>query len=68
MDELNGPKIHRLANILTLGVYLHTQFDRLALWFEANDVSSYYSYRFYSVVALHTCLEQQDIWIISWMT
>ncbi|KIM79419.1 hypothetical protein PILCRDRAFT_823348 [Piloderma croceum F 1598] len=37
MDELNGPKIHRLANILTLEVYLHTHFDRLALWLEADD-------------------------------
>jgi hypothetical protein len=46
MDELNGPKIHRLANILTLDIYLHTHFDRLALWLEADDVSSVYSYRF----------------------
>lgn len=46
-DELNGPKIHRLANILTLEVNLHTHFDRLALWLEADDVSSDYSCGFY---------------------
>ena len=39
MDELDGSKIHRLANILTLEQFLHTQFDRLALWLEADVVS-----------------------------
>jgi len=37
MDELDGSKIHRLANIVTLDHFLHTQFDRLALWLEADD-------------------------------
>ena len=38
MDELDGSKIHRLANVMTLDHFLHTQFDRLALWLEADDV------------------------------
>jgi hypothetical protein len=38
-DELDGSKIHRLANILTLEQFLHTQFDKLALWLEADAVS-----------------------------
>ena len=37
-DELDGPKIHRLTNILTLDHHLHTLFDKLALWLEADDV------------------------------
>lgn len=40
-DELDGSKIHRLANIMTLDHFLHTQFDRLALWLEADEVSHY---------------------------
>jgi hypothetical protein len=37
-DELDGVKIHRLSNILTLDVSLHTYFDRLNLWLEADPV------------------------------
>jgi hypothetical protein len=39
MDELDGPKIHRLANIMTLDHFLRIHFDRLELWLEADDVS-----------------------------
>jgi hypothetical protein len=38
-DELDGSKIHRLTNILTLEQFIHTQFDKLALWLEADAVS-----------------------------
>ena len=38
MDVLDGPKIHRLANIMTLDHFLHVHFDRLELWLEADDV------------------------------
>jgi len=34
-DELNGIKIHRLSNILTMANLLHTSFDQLDLWLEA---------------------------------
>jgi hypothetical protein len=35
-DELSGPKVHRLENVMTLSYELHTQFDRLRLWFVAT--------------------------------
>jgi len=35
LDELNGPSIHCLSNILTLELNLHKPFDNLDLWFEA---------------------------------
>jgi hypothetical protein len=38
-DELDGSKIHPLGNIMTLHHDLHTHFNRLALWLEADDVS-----------------------------
>ena len=38
MDELDDSKIHRVANILTLEQYLHTKFDKLALWLEGEAV------------------------------
>lgn len=38
-DELDGSKIHRLSNILTLDHRLHTFFDKLTLWLEGDDVS-----------------------------
>ena len=38
-DELDGSKIHRLSNILTLDHSIHTYFDKLVLWLEADDVS-----------------------------
>ena len=36
--ELDGANIHKLSNILTLDVSLHTNFDRLDLWLEADPV------------------------------
>jgi len=33
-DELNGPGIHRLQNVLTMDKNVHTYFDRLKVWFE----------------------------------
>ena len=44
-DELDVSKIHRL-DILTLDHFLHTQFDRLTLWLEADDVSRDKRYRY----------------------
>lgn len=35
LNELNGDKINRLENILTLRSEFHFAFDCLALWFEA---------------------------------
>lgn len=35
-SELNGAKIHRLQNILTLQTDMHTMFDQLELWFETT--------------------------------
>ena len=37
-DELDGTKIHRLTNILTLDHLLHTLFNKLLLWLETDDV------------------------------
>jgi len=37
-DELNGPDIHRLENVMTLETGIHTLFDNLKLWLDA-DVS-----------------------------
>jgi hypothetical protein len=34
--ELNGPKIHRLENVMTLSLPHHVQFDELSLWFVAT--------------------------------
>ena len=35
-DELNGEKIHRLENVMTMRTDLHSLFDGLMLWFEAT--------------------------------
>ena len=32
-DELNGSKIHRLENVMTLEPAFHIFFDRLKIWF-----------------------------------
>ncbi|KAG6852383.1 hypothetical protein C0991_012534 [Blastosporella zonata] len=37
VKELSGPDIHRLENILTLGLDFHILFDRLAIWLERAD-------------------------------
>ncbi|KAJ3515777.1 hypothetical protein NLJ89_g1537 [Agrocybe chaxingu] len=36
-DELNGPDIHRLENIMTLETGVHSLFDNLKLWFEPGS-------------------------------
>ncbi|KAE9392431.1 hypothetical protein BT96DRAFT_887996 [Gymnopus androsaceus JB14] len=36
-EELNGPGIHRLDNVMTLDHNAHDPFDELALWLEAVD-------------------------------
>jgi hypothetical protein len=33
LDELNGLKIHRLENVMTVGHTFHTLFDQLQIWF-----------------------------------
>lgn len=33
-EELNGPDIHRIENVMTLGADVHSKFDRLNIWFE----------------------------------
>jgi hypothetical protein len=35
-EELNGEKIHRLENVMTLRSDLHWLFDTLGLWLEAT--------------------------------
>ena len=35
-EELNGAKVHRLENVMTLAPELHTQFDQLEIWFVAT--------------------------------
>jgi hypothetical protein len=34
--ELNGPKVHRLENVMTLTPGLHMLFDQLRVWFVAT--------------------------------
>ena len=36
LEELNGLNIHRLENILTLDINVHTGFDALEIWFEST--------------------------------
>jgi len=36
LNELNGDKIHRLENVLTLTEELHSFMDSLELWFEGT--------------------------------
>ena len=33
-DKLNGNEIHRLENIITLDLSIHTAFDELLIWFK----------------------------------
>jgi len=41
-DELNGSKVHRLENVMTLIAALHTEFDQLGIWFVAtNEMNKY---------------------------
>lgn len=39
-SNLNGNKIHRLENVLTLDIGVHSLFDRLKLWFEPTVSNS----------------------------
>jgi hypothetical protein len=36
VDELNGADIHRMENIMTMDMTLHTLFDALGIWLEAT--------------------------------
>lgn len=36
VDELNGPQIHRLENVMTMDVSFHQWFDSLVIWLEAT--------------------------------
>jgi hypothetical protein len=36
VENLNGPKVHSLFNVMTLEKRVHDWFDRLELWFEAT--------------------------------
>ena len=31
-DELNGPMVHRLENVMTMDCSLHAAFNRLSIW------------------------------------
>ncbi len=43
-QELDGPHIHSLCNVLTLSSEMHSSFDDLMLWFEEVSVSSMLSF------------------------
>lgn len=34
VEELNGPAIHRLENVMTMDTTMHKLFDDLGIWFE----------------------------------
>src|SRR6266851_3510797 len=36
VENLNGPKVHSLCNVVTMQYDAHDMFDRLHLWFEAT--------------------------------
>jgi hypothetical protein len=38
--DLNGNNIHRLENVLTLDIGIHSLFDELKLWFEPTVSNS----------------------------
>jgi len=40
--ELNGNNIHRLENVLTLDIGIHSLFDELKLWFEPTGIPDTY--------------------------
>ncbi|KAK0465393.1 uncharacterized protein EV420DRAFT_1637530 [Desarmillaria tabescens] len=42
LEELQGEKIHRLENILTLEYDLRDHFDDLTLWLEPTDIDNHY--------------------------
>jgi len=35
-DELNGSRVHRLENVMTLAPTFHMHFDQLKIWFVAT--------------------------------
>ena len=37
-EKLNGNEIHRLENIITLALHVHTGFNALSVWFKPVDV------------------------------
>jgi hypothetical protein len=42
-DELNGSKIHRLKNVMTLVPQFHSLFDKFKFWFVSTVRPNYYS-------------------------
>ena len=40
LEELQGTKMHRLSNGLTMATDIHACFDRMDLWFEEVPVSA----------------------------
>jgi len=36
IENLNGPKVHSLYNVMTMEKNVHDWFDRLEMWFEAT--------------------------------
>lgn len=36
IENLNGPKVHSLYNVMTMEKNVHDYFDRLEIWFEAT--------------------------------
>ncbi|KDR83077.1 hypothetical protein GALMADRAFT_221057 [Galerina marginata CBS 339.88] len=41
-EELNGPNIHRLENVMTAALEFHSDFDLLMVWLVATDVENKY--------------------------
>ncbi|KAF8239177.1 hypothetical protein L208DRAFT_119564 [Tricholoma matsutake] len=42
IENLNGPKVHSLYNVMTMQKDVHDWFDRLEMWFEATNVTNCY--------------------------
>ncbi|KAF8877656.1 hypothetical protein CPB84DRAFT_1794761 [Gymnopilus junonius] len=45
IEELNGPGLHRLQNVMTMDAAIHELFDDLTIWFERKEDDPPHHYR-----------------------
>ncbi|KXN80608.1 hypothetical protein AN958_09646 [Leucoagaricus sp. SymC.cos] len=56
-DDLNGSKVHRLENVMTLVHGFHTRFDQLRVWFVATNEKNKYKLEATKAFFLRNCPE-----------
>ncbi|PPQ69947.1 hypothetical protein CVT25_001991 [Psilocybe cyanescens] len=49
IEELDGPGLHRLENVMTMDASVHLFFDNLEIWFERNENDPIHHYRLETV-------------------